>query len=157
MERCVEDVMAQGRSKESATAICYRSVVEGATIEELMKQFDLESLTLPAEVEAEMQSDFLFVDLANLIDGKAFDGLAPGEFIDAHGQTVSLKSSDLAAIVANTQKAIDATKTEAARLSDCPSMPAITTKGTPPVGSSGWNWRGKPSACCRDGPPSAWS
>jgi len=187
MDRCVEQVQAKGHSKESAIAICYRSVVEGAQLEQALKDFQLDpslfiipeeyrklemsetkelkdypweqcirenterygseetakkvcgmirakyghmgEMKFPLEFKlgdvypevekeldikpkAEMSTGFLYTDLANLIDGRPFDGLTPGVFLDGLGQKVTVEAADLPIIVSNTQLAIEATKTE---------------------------------------------
>ena len=42
MEKCVESVMADGTDKAGATAICYTSVVEGKSLEDAIKKYQLD-------------------------------------------------------------------------------------------------------------------
>lgn len=129
MHSCTQQVEAKGKDKESAIRICYRSVVEGAEIDKAMSDFELDpSLFKPIEElawvepepEAVMSTGFLFADLASLTDGRAFDGLAAGAFVDAHGTDVSIHPEDLPLIVENTKKAIEATKTESGEIVGLP-------------------------------------
>ena len=123
MDECVTKVMADGKEKESAIKICYRSIMGDMNVEDAMQEFALDPALFPMpEMEAEviMSTGFLFTDLASLTDGKAFDGLTAGSFVDAHLQEVNIKTADLAAIVANTQKAILATKTESGEIVGLP-------------------------------------
>lgn len=81
----------------------------------------------------EIQSGFLFVDLA-LADGRPFDGLAAGEFIDMYGRKVSFKPDELDEYAANTQAAIEATRSESGELVGLP----IDTRNHDRGDAAGW-------------------
>lgn len=69
-----------------------------------------------------------------LTDGKTFDGVAFGDFTDAHGREVSIKLSNADAILANTQAAIESTRTESGELVGLP----IDTDKHNHEGGAGW-------------------
>ena len=67
-------------------------------------------------------TDLFMIDLAsiNLTDGKAFDGMAFGSFVDMHGREVELKRDDAEDFVTNTAAAIEATRGESGELAGLP-------------------------------------
>jgi len=67
-------------------------------------------------------TQFLFTELnaAALTAGRAFDALAPGKFMDMRGQPVEISAEDLPAFLANTQRAIAATKSESGEVVGLP-------------------------------------
>jgi hypothetical protein len=69
--------------------------------------------------EKEMQTGFLFVDLS-LTEGKAFDGLAAGEFTDMLGRKAKFEASELSQYVEKPLTAIESTKTESGEIVGLP-------------------------------------
>lgn len=69
-----------------------------------------------------------------LTEGKAFDGVAFGTFRDMLGREITLDVDDADDFVANTQAAIDATKTESGELVGLP----IDSKGHDKGDAAGW-------------------
>ncbi len=69
-----------------------------------------------------MMDMFLFADLAapDLVNGKTFDALAPGKFVDMYGRKLEIKTGDLEQYAENTRRAIDATKTEGGEIVGLP-------------------------------------
>src|SRR3990170_826583 len=67
-------------------------------------------------------TQFLFTELnaAALTAGRAFDALAPSKFTDMRGQPVEISAEDLPAFLANTQRAIVATKSESGEVVGLP-------------------------------------
>lgn len=65
-------------------------------------------------------SKFMHVELVALADGKPFDGMTHGEFIDRRGQHIKIKKSELAEYVKNTAIAIEAARTEDGELVGLP-------------------------------------
>ena len=59
-----------------------------------------------------MPEEFLYIELAHLTAGKAFDALVPGTFIDMLGRKVTFKKSELQTYLKNTLAAIKETTTE---------------------------------------------
>lgn len=69
-------------------------------------------------------SNVVFVDtsviMLKLKDGKSFEAVAAGDFIDMYGRPVKIKPEDLGKIVENTKAAIEATRTESGELVGLP-------------------------------------
>jgi len=72
------------------------------------------------EAMKDMSFGPFFADLSGMSDGRPFDGLAPGDFIDAHMQAVKVSASDFDAVVSNTRAAIEATRGENGELAGLP-------------------------------------
>lgn len=107
IDSCVNDVMAQGHPKESAIAICYNSLVNGATIEDsiiMLKEGKLKPMLaapvrgeLVALAEAEQAGQILTIQL-----------LRAGEFTDMHGLDVTVGDGDLETYAANSNAVLAA-------------------------------------------------
>lgn len=80
-----------------------------------------------------MRSNVLFIELESA-DGKPFDAFAPGKFIDMLGRPVEFEEGDLAAYIANTTKAIEATKSESGIVAGLPIDAMNHDKGN----AAGW-------------------
>ena len=136
MESCVTKIVESGKEKEAAIRICYASVMGEMSVDEAVRMFDLGDLAeadtkevTAEEIEKlkEKEKDELsapagpfFVDLSGMTDGRPFDGMAPGEFIDAHLQAVKVDAADFDAVVSNTAAAIEATRSESGELAGLP-------------------------------------
>ena len=135
MEACVMKVTEGGKDKEAAIRICYASVMGEMSVSEAVKMFDLGDLADPDTKEVtdeemeemkkkammkDMSIGPFFADLSGMSDGRPFDGLAPGDFIDAHMQAVKVNASDFDAVVSNTRAAIEATRGENGELAGLP-------------------------------------
>jgi len=135
MEACVVKVVESGKDKEAAIRICYASVMGDMSVSEAVKMFDLGDLAeadtkevTDEEIEEmkkkaatkDMTVGPFFVDLSGMADGRPFDGLAPGDFIDAHMQAVKVSATDFDAVVSNTRAAIEATRGENGELAGLP-------------------------------------
>lgn len=81
-----------------------------------------------------MMSSFLFVDLSQLVNGKPFDGLATGSFVDMTGKPVVIQVSDLQAYVDNTKAVIESTRTATGELVGLP----IDSNNHDHAGGAGW-------------------
>ena len=81
------------------------------------------------------KSNVLFVELAGpLTDGKPFDAFAPGAFKDMLGRPVEFKAGELSDYVANTQAAIEATRSESGDVAGLPIDAMNHDKGN----AAGW-------------------
>ncbi len=101
MARCIGHLEGKGFSPESAHRICYSVLGDEANVS--MTQFLFTELTATA-----------------LTPGKAFDALAPGKFTDMRSQPVEISAEDLPTFLANTQRAIAATKSESGEVVGLP-------------------------------------
>lgn len=103
----------------------------GPNKEEAIKK--LKAMYKREGMETPMSNGVLFVELteANL---KAFDGLAPGKFVDMRGRAVEFSPSDFPAYIENTQAVIESTKTEGGEIVGLP----IDLDGHDHKGGAGW-------------------
>lgn len=69
-----------------------------------------------------------------LVDGKAFDGIAAGKFIDMYGRETEIKEADLELMAQNTRDAIEMTRTAEGELVGLP----IDAKGHENGDGAGW-------------------
>lgn len=88
------------------------------------------------EAKNEMTSNFQFIDLASigLFEGKPFDAIAPGKFVDMYGRSLEIKADELQQYVDNTRKHIEATKSESGELVGLPIDASNHDKGD----GAGW-------------------
>jgi hypothetical protein len=85
--------------------------------------------------QSENMTNFLFIELvAPLTDGKPFDAFAIGRYIDMMGREVEFKRDDLPEYVANTQAAIEATRSESGEVVGLPIDAMNHDKGN----AAGW-------------------
>src|SRR3972149_2830873 len=109
LDRCVGKVMADGKSEESAYAIC-TAAIEGSArpdgIDDKTWQLALNSISDMT------RSNFIFTQLSinNLTPGRPFDGLTIVETHDMNGRPVKVEQAGLIAYLTNTLAAIAATK-----------------------------------------------
>ena len=97
MDKCVNDVMdKEGVDKESAIAICYESIVNGARLEDVMKTF------YSGITRGEL------VALSEPTDGKTIkiQILRVGEFEDMNGVPLNITPQDLETYVKNSNAAL---------------------------------------------------
>ena len=80
--------------------------------------------------------NFLFIELQedSLIDGKPFDGLVAGTFTDMSGRKVEFTDEDLRELAENTERAIEATRSESGVIVGLP----IDAKGHEEGDGAGW-------------------
>ncbi|KKN73390.1 hypothetical protein LCGC14_0400930 [marine sediment metagenome] len=70
-----------------------------------------------------MKNDFFLVtelETETLTEGKTFDGLVAGDFVDMHGRRILVEEDELEDYVANTQSAIEATESESGEIVGLP-------------------------------------
>jgi len=81
-----------------------------------------------------MPDEFFYIELAQLTDGKPFDALVPGTFIDMLGRKVIFKKNELNTYLKNTLAAIAATTTESGEVVGLP----IDAHGHDKGDGAGW-------------------
>lgn len=131
-DKCIQDQAARYGSEETAAKVCgmirdkygmgSMNLPLTFSLEAVYPEIEKELGCKPKDDEDEMsglQSGFQFVELANA-QGKAFDGVASGSFIDMHGRVVVIKATDMPTYLKNTQAAIEASKTESGELVGLP-------------------------------------
>lgn len=82
----------------------------------------------------DIRSNILFVELNSLVDGRPFDGLAAGEFVDMWGTSVEFKQEDLERYVTHTMQGIEMTRSESGELVGLP----IDARGHENGDGAGW-------------------
>lgn len=85
-------------------------------------------------MEMGMEEEVLYVNLAQLANGRSFDAMVPGTFVDMLGRTVTFKKTELEKYVENTKGAIAATSTESGEVVGLP----IDAKGHDKGDGAGW-------------------
>ena len=119
LDRCVQQVMADGKSEDSAYAIC-TAAIEGSARPD---GIDDKTWNLALESIKDMsRSHFIFSQLSvdNLAPGKAFDGLTVVETLDMNGRPVTVTAAELPLYLANTQAAIKAAVSQSGELVGLP-------------------------------------
>jgi hypothetical protein len=81
-----------------------------------------------------MTTGFQWIDLASLTEGRPFDGMAFGKFVDMLGREVELNADDRDDYITNTQAAINETQTESGELVGLPIDAGNHDKGD----AAGW-------------------
>ncbi len=121
LERCVEEVMAEGYAEENAYAIC-NAAIEGSTRPDGTDDSIWQSASKIANENEMAHRNFIFSQLSadNLLPGRAFDGLTVVETLDMSGRPVTVTAAELPLYLANTQAAIKAAVSQSGELVGLP-------------------------------------
>jgi len=115
-------VIGDGGSDEDAIFACIRAAGKSKK----------QGASMPKD---EKSNQVFFIDLAlPLQDGKAFDGVAPGQFVDMWWREVEIKAEDFQTYLENTMDAIEHTRTEEGEVVGLP----IDAKGHLDDEAAGW-------------------
>lgn len=114
MHDCVMQVQDEGYDEKSAIAICYRSVVDGASLDDAKAELDAQKKDAPQNAETSIQrGEIVALSLPTLnadTPGQllTLQILRAGEFTDMHGLDLSVTSHDLDAYVARSNATLAA-------------------------------------------------
>lgn len=103
MHDCVKKVMATGKDEQAAIAICYSSVVDNASPEDIKNKFNFEfPVSGLSELQPVQRGELIELAIGDVkSETITIQVLRAGTFIDMHGREVQIDSAELAKVVEN--------------------------------------------------------